>query len=174
MQVLSELVCSECKQEFKSASALLQHFSSHVIDELLIDHKSVKNKKIPNLNPLNVRKDVTRVDNGNDSGVEDVNPLKFCMVTMEEKSVDKQKEVLKKYECNFCPKKFGWPTDLKRHILIHTGEKPFTCNLCDASFTRNFLLQNHQKKVHSIGKRSLLPKLKPLSCKKLLLDNSPN
>uniref|UniRef100_A0A1B6DWL2 C2H2-type domain-containing protein n=1 Tax=Clastoptera arizonana TaxID=38151 RepID=A0A1B6DWL2_9HEMI len=54
----------------------------------------------------------------------------------------------KKYPCHLCSKVFGWSTDLKRHILVHTGERPFKCKTCLASFTRNFLLQKHQSKVH--------------------------
>lgn len=54
----------------------------------------------------------------------------------------------KKYPCHLCTKVFGWSTDLKRHILVHTGERPFKCKTCFASFTRNFLLQKHQSKIH--------------------------
>lgn len=78
---------------------------------------------------------INETDRGSDSGIEDVNPLKFCIVTMDEKQkmqskVDqkmlenKDREINgspKKYQCTYCLKRFGWSTDLKRHILIHTG-----------------------------------------------------
>jgi len=54
----------------------------------------------------------------------------------------------KRHACHLCPKTFGWTTDLKRHLLIHTGERPFKCTLCNATFTRNFLLQKHKTKIH--------------------------
>lgn len=79
----------------------------------------------------------------------------------------------RKYKCGFCEKKFCWSTDLKRHVLVHTGislmaqsrsiptignggfiifcntgERPFICPDCPANFTRKFLLQKHLKKVH--------------------------
>lgn len=123
---------------------------------------------------------------------EEFNPLKFCMITMEDnkecimnniketKKTTSRKQLIpkkieqnirkiapkpndapknqdninsklsqkKKYPCHLCSKVFGWSTDLKRHILVHTGERPFKCKTCLASFTRNFLLQKHQSKVH--------------------------
>lgn len=54
----------------------------------------------------------------------------------------------KRFSCHICSKTFGWTTDLKRHILIHTGERPFKCTMCFATFTRNFLLQKHKTKIH--------------------------
>ncbi|KAK7604449.1 hypothetical protein V9T40_005635 [Parthenolecanium corni] len=54
----------------------------------------------------------------------------------------------KRHACHLCPKTFGWTTDLKRHLLIHTGERPFKCSMCNATFTRNFLLQKHKTKIH--------------------------
>lgn len=33
--------------------------------------------------------------------------------------------------CRFCDKKFGIPSLLKIHEMIHTGEKPYMCDSCD-------------------------------------------
>lgn len=57
-------------------------------------------------------------------------------------------KVKKRFTCHICLKTFGWTTDLKRHILIHTGERPFKCSMCFATFTRNFLLQKHKTRIH--------------------------
>ncbi|XP_023015344.1 zinc finger X-chromosomal protein [Leptinotarsa decemlineata] len=157
MQFPPDFVCTECSHEFDSAASLLQHFARHVI----LYESEFEN------------------DKSSDSGIEDVNPLKFCSVTIDENQesngeiydnifypltqINKPEPCLmKKHQCSFCHKKFGWPTDLKRHIMIHTGERPFKCNHCNSSFTRNFLLLKHQRKIHFDEIKLKIPDLKPI------------
>ncbi|KAI5703101.1 hypothetical protein M8J75_007680 [Diaphorina citri] len=52
------------------------------------------------------------------------------------------------YPCEKCGKVFGWPTDLKRHVLIHSGLRPFSCQHCGSSFNRSCLLKKHVSKLH--------------------------
>ncbi|KAM8966935.1 zinc finger protein 236 [Pelodytes ibericus] len=47
--------------------------------------------------------------------------------------------------CNYCPKSFKKPSDLIRHIRIHTGEKPYKCDECGKSFTVKSTLDSHVK-----------------------------
>ncbi|XP_063779404.1 zinc finger protein 236 isoform X3 [Pseudophryne corroboree] len=47
--------------------------------------------------------------------------------------------------CSYCPKSFKKPSDLIRHIRIHTGEKPFKCDECGKSFTVKSTLDSHVK-----------------------------
>lgn len=37
------------------------------------------------------------------------------------------------HKCDECSMSFRTPGNLKRHILTHTGEKPFNCPHCDYS-----------------------------------------
>ena len=74
----------------------------------------------------------------------------------------------KKYECPKCPKKFRDRCDVDRHQVTHTGEKPFSCLLCDRTFAWADNLNHHLKINHlgekrrSSGKKSF----KCLSCPK--------
>ncbi|XP_069587053.1 zinc finger protein 236 isoform X2 [Ranitomeya imitator] len=47
--------------------------------------------------------------------------------------------------CSYCPKSFKKPSDLIRHIRIHTGEKPFKCDECGKNFTVKSTLDSHVK-----------------------------
>lgn len=47
--------------------------------------------------------------------------------------------------CKYCPKSFKKPSDLVRHVRIHTGERPFRCEHCYRSFTVKSTLNSHRK-----------------------------
>jgi len=57
------------------------------------------------------------------------------------------------HSCNFCGKMHQFQTDLKIHIMsIHTGEKLFSCNICEKKF-----LTNHNRKKHERRHMGELP-----------------
>ncbi|KAJ0032859.1 hypothetical protein NQD34_002940 [Periophthalmus magnuspinnatus] len=48
-----------------------------------------------------------------------------------------------KHECPICQKKLGRKQELKRHMLLHTGEKPFSCPVCEKRFIQKSNLKSH-------------------------------
>ncbi len=52
--------------------------------------------------------------------------------------------------CQWCGKDFRTLCDLRRHVIIHTGEKPFTCFYCDIAYSRKEKLRDHCVKVHEL------------------------
>ena len=47
------------------------------------------------------------------------------------------------YQCIVCFKRFGASSDLKKHITIHTGEKPWQCQVCQKLFRLKSTYTNH-------------------------------
>nr|XP_029487559.1 zinc finger protein 770-like [Oncorhynchus nerka]XP_029487560.1 zinc finger protein 770-like [Oncorhynchus nerka] len=47
------------------------------------------------------------------------------------------------YQCAICFKSFEAPSKLKRHYVIHTGQRPFQCTVCGKSFTQAGHLKTH-------------------------------
>jgi len=43
--------------------------------------------------------------------------------------------VIQKLICIVCDKKFTKLFNLKCHMLIHTGERPYRCKVCNKKFT---------------------------------------
>ena len=49
------------------------------------------------------------------------------------------------YPCPECKKVFKQNSDLKRHVLVHNGQRPFPCNQCEKSFNQIGNLYIHIK-----------------------------
>ena len=62
-----------------------------------------------------------------------------------------------KFRCPFCPKEVqgsskGIRANMKRHIMIHTGEKPYKCEYCDFASNQKVSVERHTIKIHVMMK----------------------
>ncbi len=54
----------------------------------------------------------------------------------------------KPYTCLQCGKRFSIQQNLTYHLRVHTGERPFTCEQCGSSFIQKVCLNRHMR-IHT-------------------------
>ncbi|XP_066259483.1 uncharacterized protein [Euwallacea similis] len=71
-----------------------------------------------------------------------------------------EKQAATNYLCTACGKNFQNRSNLKIHMLTHSGIKPFKCSIeaCSSAFTTKQCLQLHYKKIHNFDEDSM-PKI---------------
>jgi len=76
---------------------------------------------------------------------------KFCQVSdFPEEGFDTLKMNTYRHACNFCGKRFITPSKLNRHTLMHTGERPYTCQFCYRPFSQASNMKLHIQKIHGV------------------------
>ncbi len=60
------------------------------------------------------------------------------------------------YDCPLCHKRFGAPSKIKRHFLIHTNQRPFQCSICCSAFRERSHLKVHFR-THNIPEKRRTP-----------------
>ncbi|XP_058065828.1 zinc finger protein 583-like [Anopheles bellator] len=52
------------------------------------------------------------------------------------------------YTCSYCCANFPYKSLLQKHMTVHTGEKPFRCDFCDAMFSQKTNRDGHMLRKH--------------------------
>lgn len=61
-----------------------------------------------------------------------------------------------KYVCSYCPRSFKHSGQLNVHVRLHTGEKPYSCEYCEAKFIRKDYVSRHYLKCKKKSKQNKL------------------
>ncbi|KAF9786871.1 hypothetical protein BJ322DRAFT_1052390 [Thelephora terrestris] len=60
----------------------------------------------------------------------------------------------KRHSCPSCNKRFDRPSTLKKHLLVHTGEKAWACTICGRRFSVSSNLNRHARRCKEKWARS--------------------
>ncbi|XP_044028013.1 gastrula zinc finger protein XlCGF26.1-like isoform X2 [Siniperca chuatsi] len=141
--------CSECGKIFDCKGSLKRHLKIHTGEKPF--SCSVCGKRFTHRANMNQHMAVHTGEKRYSCSVCD---KRFTWSTQVKthRCVDESSQLneVKSFSCSECSKTFGRNTNLKAHMRIHTGEKPFSCPVCDERFTWHHQLQTH----NCVGRRS--------------------
>ncbi|KAM6187173.1 zinc finger protein 131 isoform 3-T3 [Sarcoramphus papa] len=85
-----------------------------------------------------------------------------CHLTACQSGAGAKKGRKKLYECQVCNSVFNSWDQFKDHLVIHTGDKPNHCTLCDLWFMQGSELRRHLKDMHNISERIVTEEVLPV------------
>ncbi|EDV48670.2 uncharacterized protein Dere_GG16748 [Drosophila erecta] len=149
---MQSLECPECRMVFKTAYNLKIH---------LVRHTGQKDFQCAFCDRRFVSKYLGRLHERVRHMGEQPFSCQFCSDTFFTSSAKSRHERMRhirdqSYQCDECGKRFNTKTCLNKHKFLHTGLKPFSCDICNIDFAQKSKLRNHfnsqahQKKATAI------------------------
>lgn len=111
---------------FVFINVVLSIVADVAVEKSITDAKESKTKVIPKIH--------------NNEPVEE-NDKKSAVNLTRGLSNENQKDLA----CKFCDKVLGSSSSLERHLLVHSGERPFRCKMCDLTFNTNGNMHRHMR-----------------------------
>ncbi|XP_063151763.1 zinc finger protein 131 [Candoia aspera] len=168
--------CDLCNKRYLRESALKQHLTCYHLDEGGTNKKQRPGKKIhvcqycdKQFDHFGHFKEHLRKHTGekpfecpNCHERFARNSTLKCHLTACQSGAGAKKGRKKLYECQVCNSVFNSWDQFKDHLVIHTGDKPNHCTLCDVWFMQGSELRRHLQEMHNISERIVSEDILPV------------
>ncbi|XP_007430518.1 zinc finger protein 131 isoform X2 [Python bivittatus] len=168
--------CDLCNKRYLRESALKQHLTCYHLDEGGANKKQRPGKKIhvcqycdKQFDHFGHFKEHLRKHTGekpfecpNCHERFARNSTLKCHLTACQSGAGAKKGRKKLYECQVCNSVFNSWDQFKDHLVIHTGDKPNHCTLCDVWFMQGSELRRHLQEIHNISERIVSEDILPV------------
>ncbi|NWR39860.1 ZN131 protein, partial [Tachuris rubrigastra] len=168
--------CDMCNKKYLRESALKQHLTCYHLDEGGASKKQRPGKKIhicqycdKQFDHFGHFKEHLRKHTGekpfecpNCHERFARNSTLKCHLTACQSGAGAKKGRKKLYECQVCNSVFNSWDQFKNHLVIHTGDKPNHCTLCDLWFMQGSELRRHLKEMHNISELLVTEEVLPV------------
>ncbi|XGW19352.1 hypothetical protein V3C99_003296 [Haemonchus contortus] len=141
----SVISCPLCKTSLNGVTVGVEHvkeFHPHIIAN--IEKQKGRIEPIEQFEEMNERGDDETDDNEDDDDDDDDADYVVGMESKKKKAKVVIREA-KPHKCRTCNAAFSRPSDLVRHIYVHTGEKPHVCDTCQRAFRTSSALYAHAR-----------------------------
>ncbi|XP_015589818.2 zinc finger protein 3 homolog isoform X10 [Cephus cinctus] len=137
-----EFLCKTCNKIFRHKSNYQKHLLRHTVGDLTCKHCPKK---------FRLFRDLTRHEKTHFYPSYMCKECDYETTVLAALSIHMLRHTNKAdlpFKCNECEKRFRKAIDLQEHYNIHSGEKPFVCQLCGNAFYLRRQLSAHCRRMH--------------------------